>query len=217
MRPLPTRRHPTGAGEISDAFVQSFIWIAALLAVYFRNRSMRAAEAWMNSWERAGFFHSAVLDVCMVEPPAGPLHVQRVGDAEPNYNRLAYQLECRWNIPARRRRVYWPSMEFARFYGHWTGSDTLLAPHKVSHDLLCSSVWLAYLHRHPGVALKCWTSERCLQYRQRCGDASGPIPDALLKTRHGKTAIEIGGRYPADWIRHHCKRCIAAGYSWILW
>ena len=222
MRPLSAKYppHPMGAGDVSDALRHNPIWTPEQLGVYFPGLSpARAAEAWMGRRERAGLFHSADVDACLIGPPKTPLCMQRRGQQEPNFERLAYQLEKRWEQPARRLRVFWPSMEFARFFGHWTGSDNLSAPQKVSHDLLCSSVWLSYLHRFPGVALKCWTSERCLQYRsrQKGRNRSGPVPDALLRTRQGQTAVEIGGRYTAAMLRHHCQRCIAAGYSWILW
>lgn len=213
---------PEAAPHHSDAvlaFQQSFVWTANQLSLLFTvcGNPRRSAEAWLRRWERAGYFASSSLDAVSIDFPREPIHCQRLGEPDPDFDALEYRLRIRWNKPAKRTRVFWPTPTFARAYGMaWLGSDELDSPHKVSHDLLCSSVWLSFIASRPDLATDAWTSERELQYRTRRGQRSGPIPDAIVDDTD-LLAIEIGGSYPANYLRRHAERFADAGLAWELW
>jgi|GEM_PF-5675389 len=210
-RPIPTT-HEHHRNAVA-AFQASFLWAAELFEQLFP--SVRAATAWLRRYERQGYFASARLQVSLIEAPSEPIYVYD-GGSFPNEHKLAYQLERRWkNAVVKRLRVFWPTTQFATSYSKpWAGTHRLPAIHKASHDLLLSSIWLGQLEHAPDVALNAWTSERELEYRHRRGEHTGPIPDALV---NGRDAIEVGGQYPAKFIRKKIEQCIRAGYRWQLW
>lgn len=163
-----------------------------------------------------GLLNCGTLDAIAAEIGAGPLATSS-GHQRPDCEQLAYQLELRFSKASKPTRVYWPSLEFAREYGSWTGSEDYACPHKVSHDLLISQVWLRLLAKNREQAVHNWIPERQLQFESRHSAGHGPIPDALIIGGDKPLAIEIGGNYPASWIAHHVSRFEAAGWDWQIW
>lgn len=202
-----------------QAFVQSPRWDARLFQGLFPGcrAPLRAAQAWLQRREREQLLCSAVVDASLIAIPQQPLYEHRLGDPLPDFDALAYALELRWAVAPQPTRIYWPSGHFARRHGSWAGSDQLASPHKAGHDLLCSAVWLKYFAEDPVAALECWVPERRIEQIRGQTGCPGPVPDALLHTPAGPVAIEIGGHYPARWLRHHAARFERARWSWILW
>ena len=200
------------------AFVQCFAWTTGLLANLFSESAnpSRAADAFANRLVRKGQLKSQVFEVQEVAINERPLCCSGL-ECEPDYDALAYSLERRFSGSSKPTRVFWPSLQFSRRYGRWTGADSYSCSHKLSHDVLITAVWLHFLKNSPAVALDHWVPERWLQSERRRGVWLGPIPDALIKDGEQLTAIEIGGNYPATWIRHHVERFQAAGWAWQLW
>ena len=217
-RPIPvTHAHHQQA---TAAFQASFLWTPEVLARIFPCKNPnRAAEAWLTNYERQGYFNSTAIDAKLTDLPVEPIYRHSPGDPLPEAHKLAYRLEQRWrNAVQKRLRVFWPTPQFAACYGGcWLGSRSLPAQHKVSHDLLVSAVWVRYFEIEPTEVLSAWVPERELEYNHRSGKRSGPIPDALIDQNGVKTAIEIGGRYPANFVLYKLQQSISAGYSWELW
>jgi len=201
-----------------QAFTQTFAWTNPLLAELFSDtvNPSRAARAFAQRLLRKRLLRSGTFELqsaCIGEQPLWSSAIER----KPDCDALAYALERRFSGASKPTRVYWPSREFAKRYGTWTGAESYSCPHKLSHDVLITAVWLRLWKQNPDTAISRWVSERRLQYEARCGDRRGPIPDALVTDGNSVTAIEIGGNYPAAWIRHHINRFEAAGWAWQLW
>ncbi|MDZ4780709.1 MAG: hypothetical protein SGJ19_10685 [Planctomycetia bacterium] len=201
-----------------QAFVQCFTWsIEHMAALHGEARNpFRAARAFAHRMERKNFLHSDLIDCQRVEIGERPLCTSQCSTCD--IDRIAYQLERRFSGNSKPTRIFWPSTEFARRFGTWTGSDCYPCPHKVSHDLIVTSVWLGLLKAAPEVACNAWTSERLLMASAATSARRGPMPDAAI-CDEGKVhiAIEIGGNYPASWLRHHIERFEQAGWDWEIW
>jgi len=214
--PPPTQRDESRLR--TRAFAQCFAWTDEYLQSLFRRAAnpRRAAAAYASRKIADGLLHCGQFDVQQIVVGSEPL---AASGSEPaaDADRLAYLLEKRFSGASKSTRVYWPSPRFGRFYGSWVGADSYPSPHKLSHDLLVTSVWLRMLEHSPRLALNDWTPERWLQREHRQGRWKQPIPDALVANGGRVTAIEIGGNYPAAWIRHHIQRFEAAGWAWQLW
>ena len=178
---------------------------------------LRAAAAWADRQVEAGLLGDRAGGCDPNAAVERPLHVQFHGEREPDFDRLAYRLEQRWSTAPKPVWVYWPSVAFGRLHGIWAGASELDSPHKVSHDLLCSAVWRHYWETAPDQAVGRWVPERKLWHTARRDGRRGPIPDALLTSDRRPMAIEVGGSYPADWLRHHARRFALAGWNWVLW
>ena len=200
------------------AFLQSFAWTNCLLAELFPGTAnpSRAAASFAQRLLRRGLLKCGIFDV-----QAAVIGKQSLWSSTnpqpPNIDALAYALEQRFAGASKPTRVYWPSNEFGKRYGTWAGAESYPCQHKLSHDVLTTAVWLHFLKHSPAAALVQWVPERWLQSASRRGDWRGPIPDALIQDGKCTTAIEIGGNYPAAWIRHHIERFEAAGWAWQLW
>lgn len=205
--------------QITLAFSASSVWTASLLAHFFAHcrDPLRAARGYLRRRRKEGLIDSAVVDAYPTPELDRPLHVHRPGRPEPDFGKLAYELEKRWNVASQPIKVYFATPNFARLHGSWTGCKHVPEPNKCGHNLLVSRVWLLYLKQRPDVALNCWTSERFLQFQYRRGHHSGPIPDGLINTKHKTVAVEVGGLYNAATIRRHAERFNKAKWHWVLW
>ncbi len=204
--------------RLAFALTQSHLWTPPLLSPWFSTTRdpHRAAEAFLKRQVARGLMATIVADAVLVELPDQPLATSL--DSRLDADALAYRLNQRWMQPANPIRVYWPTTAFARMFGSWTGTDSATCFHKIGHDLLVTAVTLFYLRTLPAESFgQAWTSEPKLQFDAKSGRWAGPLPDALKCDEHGMTAVEIGGHYPADWIRHHVRRFERAGWSWEIW
>lgn len=200
------------------ALAQTFAWTDLLLARLLKDgpNPRRAAVGFAQRLQRKGLLQSEVYELQSVVVGEQPLW-SSTNEQKPNCDALAYALERRFSGASKPTRVYWPSQEFGKRFGTWTGADSYSCPHKLSHDVLITAVWLNYLEHSPEIALRQWLPERWLQWVHRRGEWQGPIPDALISDGSRTTAIEIGGNYSAVWIRHHIQRFESAGWDWQLW
>ena len=141
-----------------------------------------------------------------------PLHVWKPEDVEPQYHRLAWQLEKRWSdLSAIRTVVYWATSRAALLTGGVGGR--LRQPCAVEHDLGVTSAYVARCRRDPATATS-WISEDVVRR-----DFSGPIlqkiADAAIvaSDNHLERLIEFGGQYRLPklqtWHRHCHRNCIA--------
>lgn len=203
---------------IDFALGQSRLWTALLLLPWFSSarNPLRSAEAFLKRQVARGLLATLVADAVLTELPKQPLASSL--DSDFNADALAYRLSQRWSQAPSRIRVYWPTSAFARLFGSWTGTDSAPCLHKIGHDLLVTAVTLSYLRTLSAEAfLQTWTTEQKLQFDAKAGRWTGPLPDALKSDEQRITAVEIGGYYPADWIRHHVRRFERAGWCWEIW
>lgn len=200
------------------AFQQSSVWTAELFAALLGSASdpVRAARQQLRRLADDGLLCWGDFDVVPCRLGSDPLWTSECSSL-PDFDALAYALEQRFEPPCRRTRVYWPSVAFGKRFGSWTGFDRYPCPHKVSHDVLISAVWLRYWQVSPATATQRWMSERRLQWLARTNSQTGPIPDALIIGSERPKAIEIGGNYPASWLRHHVERFEKCGWDWEIW
>jgi len=204
----------------AGAFCASRCWTAEQLgAGFFRHcrQPTRAATAFLRRGIQNGWYASAAVDCCPPDPLSEPLYVGHPFQEPESYHRLAYIAERRRSVPSTPQRVYWATPKFSQRYGSWAGEDQLSRPELASHDLLLSAVWLVYLREHPEIALRHWKSEQRLQQEHRLRKRLPSIPDALIVTPKRSTAVEVLGRYPAEWIAHHCRRFRQAGWHVAIW
>ena len=200
------------------AFRNSFAWPAERFAelLHYCSDPVRAARQYLRRQCELGMLCCGEFDVVPCDVGDGPLWSSDEA-TPPNYDALAYALEKRFSRASRSTRVYWPSSEFAKRYGSWTGCDHYPSPHKISHDVLISSVWLRYLRRDANIATSCWISERRLQWMARKERTTGPIPDALIVGGNKPRATEIAGNYGAAWLQHHIDGFTASGWISEIW
>jgi len=206
-----------GRHDLLAGLVQSFAWTTNLMASFFAGSGnpKRAAAAFAARYERQGLLRSALIDCQCVDAGDEPLCASWM--EEQNVDRVAYALERRFAAKSKPTRIFWPSENFAAMHGSWTGAASYPCPHKVSHDLIVTSVWLRLLCRSPKVALEQWISEREYGWLMDLALRNGPRPDAQIVDGDLVTAIEIGGNYPAAWLRHHIGRFEAQGWAWEIW
>jgi hypothetical protein len=176
---------------------------------------VRAARMRAERLVQKGLLCTAVLDSQQITLDDEPL--MRSTDERFDVHRAAYQLEQRFAGASRPVRIYWPSRMFAGRYGSWTGSDRYPCPHKISHDLIVTDVWLKYLRFQPTLALLHWQSERFLISTAASMEKVISLPDAAICVGDCFKAIEIGGNYPASWIQHHIDRFQQSGWAWEIW
>lgn len=204
--------------QIEFALAQSRVWTAPLVSPWFFSSRdpVRAADAFLKRQTAAGLLGTLVADTVVAALPSQPLASS--ADFVLNVDALAYELHQRWTQPSARVRIFWPSAAFARRYGRWTGSNQEPCFHKIGHDLLVSAVTVSHLlDGSENEFADTWISEQKLQFEARRGRWSGPLPDALMVSEHGTTAVEIGGHYPSDWLRHHVRRFERTGWDWVIW
>ncbi len=214
---LPCQSNVSRSELLVQAQVQSFAWTENTFAEFFGGATQprRAARAWAARLERQGMLHSSLIDCQEIAIGDKPLCASWMRDCD--MDRVAYALERRFRGSSRPIRVFWPSEEFAKRHGSWTGAENYPCPHKASHDLLITRVWLELLKTRPRTALTCWTSERALVWSRKIDSRRGPTPDALITAGERVTAIEIGGAYPAAWLRHHIERFESQSWAWEIW
>ena len=198
-----------------QAFQQSFPWTAERYAKLFPDcaQPVRAARQALRRLCETGLLCCGEFDVAECSIGEKPLWSSESGTA-PDYDALAYTLELRFSQGSKRARVYWPSAEFAKRYGSWSGRDTYPSPHKISHDLLVTDVWVHLWRTSLSLDGDCyWMSERRVQWMLNKENTKGPIPDGLIVGGPRLKAIEIGGNYPAAWLRHHVEQFTEYGWD----
>jgi len=142
-----------------------------------------------------------------------PVCIWRPGDATPNFDRLAWRLQSRWKLPARRVSVLAASRHARRVFGG-SGRRPFRNVCQFTHDLHVTAIYLHYGRSCPEAAAA-WRGEDDLSLGRR-GQAH---PDALLVDDQGRAyrAIEFGGRYAADRLRHFHSDCCRRKLPYEVW
>lgn len=191
------------APNLYDCFRSSMFWTAQLVAklCYSHCKNpVRAAEAKLKRVVSDGDASSDALFA--IDPPkaAELLHVDTLGiDAELASGHLAWIGEKYYQQQAQAVQVWWPTKNFAKRYGSWTGCEYPKVKHcrDMNHALLCSATWAGLLKRDGDRALNDWKSEKRVEHDFQKQRREGAVPDGLL----GNCAIETLGRYPEIKIR----------------
>lgn len=161
----------------------------------------------------AGFVDCVHLPVDRMLTLAGPLFEWQPGQAAPDFDATAYQLQSRWNsCPPSIVPLYVSTPETNNTYGGPTRRKALDRG-QVSHDLHLSAVYLEFRKTAPDKA-RVWVGEDCLPkagYRLK-------DPDAVLQFADGSELIvEFGGRYDARRVRDFHEDCVARERPYELW
>lgn len=144
---------------------------------------------------------------------AAPLYEWAPTDAVPEFDRHAWQTLSRWKLPARRVTVLAASRKARLTFGG-TGRRPLRKVCQFTHDLHVTAVYLKVLQVRPQDAAA-WRGEGEIP-----GKRSGQIlPDAILVDAAGAPyrAIEFGGRYSADRLRHFHEGCVRRNLPYEVW
>lgn len=144
---------------------------------------------------------------------AEPLTVWQPGDETPNFHQLAWRTQGRWLSPARRVAVLAASRRARHRFG---GSEhrPLRNVCQFTHDLHVTAIYLHLLQIRPDVAAL-WRGEDTIPSKHR----NRIRPDALFMDSQGHAlrAVEFGGRYAADRLRHFHEGCVAKNLPYEVW
>lgn len=161
----------------------------------------------------AGWLDSRTLLARPLLALSEPVCIWRPGNETPNFDRLAWRLQSRWTLPARRVPAMAASRHARRVFGG-SGRRPFRNVCQFTHDLHVSAIYLHYCHRCPEVAAA-WRGEDNLPSGWR-GQAH---PDALLIDDQSRVyrAIEFGGRYAANRLRHFHNDCCRRKLPYEVW
>lgn len=142
-----------------------------------------------------------------------PLYDWGPTNPTPEFGHLAWRALSRWKLPARRVTVIAASRKARLMFGG-TGRRPLRNVCQFTHDLHVTAVYLQFLQIRPEDAVA-WRGED-----EIAGKRSGEVvPDALLVDGGGVPyrAIEFGGRYSADRLRHFHEGCARRNLPYEVW
>jgi len=161
----------------------------------------------------AGFVECDHVPVDEMLTLTAPLFEWQPGQAAPDFDALAYQLQSRWKpCPPSIVGLYVSTPETNNIYGGPTRRKGLDRG-QVSHDLHLSALFLQFRETAPEKA-RAWVGEDSLPkagYRLK-------DPDAVVQFADGsELVIEFGGRYDARRIRDFHEDCVARERPYELW
>lgn len=142
-----------------------------------------------------------------------PLNIWVPGDTAPSFDHLAWQTQSRWKCPARRVTVLAASQRARQMIGG-TGRRPLKNICQVTHDLHVTAIYLNYFREHPDL-VNAWQGEDGIAVNRRYQ----VLPDALLVDGEGHAyrAIEFGGSYDAQRLRHFHDGCAERELPYEVW
>ena len=142
-----------------------------------------------------------------------PILTWRPGDAAPDFDQVAYQLQSRWPREYVPTHVYHASHRAARHYGS-RSHGAIRHPDQATHDLHLSSVFLRVLRDYPQIALQ-WVGEDEFA-PEREGEK---LPDAVVKDAAGavRLVIEFGGKYDPKRFKAFHEDCASRQLPYQLW
>ncbi|QDV85441.1 hypothetical protein TBK1r_44220 [Stieleria magnilauensis] len=135
------------------------------------------------------------------------------GQASPDANNVAYQVQSRWRFRALRPTVvYFPTTKTITQFGGCERSQTKLT--QVTHDLGVTAVWLRYASQDSNMTAM-WIGEDILAPTR----IHQKLPDAALVDKQGepKLLIEFGGSYGPERIADFHEDAEARGLPYHLW
>lgn len=142
-----------------------------------------------------------------------PVLSWRAGNPTPDFGKIAYALQSRWQKPLCLTTLY-AAGKIA--ISHFGGAGGLFKKqYQATHDLHVSSIYLR-LHSLDSEGARLWISEELLEKPERHGDK---LPDAVLRDSHKniRMIIEFGGSYPSHRIKSFHNFCFENGFPYELW
>jgi len=176
------------------------------------NSAQRSAARRVGELEVAGLLEQHVVLAHPELELDAPILVWRPGNPTPEFGKIAYCLKSRWRHPPQATRIVIATAEAGTWLGGYGGRIPRAS--ETTHDLHLASVYLRMLKAQPRRARK-WESEARLLARG--GGRGEKLPDALIRSRGGATAIEFGGAYPVTKLRAFHEHCRNRGLAYELW
>lgn len=144
-----------------------------------------------------------------------PVFTWRAREPAPDFDKVAYRLSARWNLPPIRHTALIATRKMGQHYGGWGGRHP--RPTERTHDLHMAALYLMKRAASPE-ARRYWLSEEKLRER-RAGQKHTQrqhLPDAII-ARPKRTAIEFGGAYKVDKLRSFHLYCERIGLPYEMW
>jgi hypothetical protein len=130
----------------------------------------------------------------------------------PDFGASAYRLRTRWTEPVRATAIVIATARTGVWLGGYGGRPPRRS--EATHDLHLAAVYLRMLREQPKRARR-WISEARL-----LADGAGrdeKLPDAIVRSRGGSTAIEFGGSYPPNKLAAFHAYCAERHLAYELW
>ena len=143
-----------------------------------------------------------------------PLASWQLGEAAPDFGKVAYRCQQRWRFRPTRPCTAWIVTERgAQLFGG-VGRGDLKHPMQATHDLGVAAVWLRFREVAPQWAAA-WRSEDLLAHTRR----GEKLPDAFLvdQTEQVVWVVEFGGGYDAERVQAFHQDCAARDLPYQLW
>lgn len=171
-----------------------------------------AAAEILTALTRERFLWSAAIEAHPEVSIGGPLGTWDLGEAEPDFVRIAQAARRRFSKPDMHHTVFLATRAAAKVFGGTPGK--LKAP-STTHDLHLAGVYLGLLRRDPDKADR-WVSEAALAAER----TDQILPDAAILTHNGslERVIEfVGSSYPPERLRNIHLDCEAREVPYELW
>lgn len=144
--------------------------------------------------------------------PEKPLGYWHVGDATPNFGRLAWRAKKRSGTP-KRQTIVTATAKTKSMFGGVSGVRPIRT-REIAHDAIVTSIYLTHFHPDPKHR---WISEDELVATHGYGNHGLNVPDALIVDGHNSTALECIGSYSAAKLGRIHEQYSATGQAYALW
>jgi hypothetical protein len=141
----------------------------------------------------AGMLIRAIVPAQPLPELMQPIVRWQPGQAMPDVNQVAYQLQNRWRFRSLRPTVvYFPTEKTILQFGGRVRSQNKTT--QITHDLGVTATWIRYFQRSNRMS-SVWVGEEVLAPTR----VNQKLPDAALVDQHGEPTllIEFGGSYAA--------------------
>lgn len=172
----------------------------------------RSADRRLSDLAAAGMIERFVMLARPELDLRAPLIRWEVGDATPDFPRLASRLAARWKDPLIRTPLVIATRTGGVQFGGTGGRRPRLS--EVSHDVSLTGVYLRHFVRSNG-SPTLWYSEARLA-GLGFGDCTR-LPDAMVQEGATRTAIELGGAYSAVKLAAFHRFCERENMGYELW
>ena len=160
-----------------------------------------------------GMLSRAVVNAQPLPELTSPIVRWQPGQAIPDSDRVAFQLQSRWRYRSLRPTVvYFPTTSTIAHFGGRERSQSLLT--QVTHDLGVTAIWIRFA-QEPNSAAAVWVGEDILA-PTRVGQK---LPDAALVDQHGSPTLlmEFGGSYGPKRVSDFHDDAAVRGLPYQLW
>ena len=181
--------------------IQSTQSSAEILAdLAYNARVMTAPQIWTATgkspfpWIRKQVRKGNVVARSVILPtpnvPKTPIVDWALGDAPPDFDRVAWQLSSRRNLPAENVRLVYATEKTKSLFGSLSTRPP--RPKEFFHDACVTELFHQIRSQHPDWK---WTHE------DQLGLENKTRPDAILEADGQEVVIEVGGMYSAAKLR----------------